>query len=63
MGRFISPYQLEINMTSEKEIVCEECGNTMVSHKKGRYTIYNCAQCNANVDIETFVAEYYSEEE
>jgi len=50
-------------MTSEKEIVCEECGNTMVPYKKGRYTIYNCTQCNANMDVDSFMAEYYSEEE
>jgi len=50
-------------MTSENQVVCEECENTMTPYKKGKYIIYNCTQCNADIDIETFMAEHYSEEE
>jgi DNA-directed RNA polymerase subunit M/transcription elongation factor TFIIS len=50
-------------MTNNNKIGCEKCGNTMTPHTKGKYIIYNCTKCNPNVDIETFVAEHYSEEE
>jgi len=50
-------------MTNNDTNACEECGNATIPYIKGKYIIHKCPKCNSDVDMESFMAEHYSEEE